>query len=236
MRKFIQVLLIITLAPIYAIDDVFKAGKNYEKTGELHEQEKLLDIRIKEICTELERLHTLRDIQSSISLSPDKTVFRSGKDENGEYIEMLAFMPVTGTYDRARTVGTDSKAMRLYFSGRNLTMIKTIFDDVNYQDQSRYQTQMVHPAPVKGSPDEIQITHSFSMSDDALKTRPAYKQTLRYFENDSSNPTRVLFKRDFYVPNLVLFESLFRQTFDLQKRDATGKDFYTIYRLKRSLR
>lgn len=62
-----------------------------------------------------------------------------------------------------------------------------------------------------------------------------YEVTMKNVESTITNPLRVKFKREFYLPNLKYFEKLFRFTEEYQKRYGTGADLTTIERLKDSL-
>lgn len=226
----------IAFIPLYSIDDAFKAGKENKTSEDLIHEEKLLDSKIRELSDQLQKMYALRDISAKVILTPNRTFFNTGKNEDGAYIELTAYTSVAGVHNHGRPIGTDSKTMRLYFSGKDLSKIETIVDDRNFQIQSRHFTKTTHPSPVKGSPDEIVAIRSLNKPDEASEKKPDYQQILKHFENDSSNPTRIQFKRDFYIPNLIIFESLFRQTFELQKRNATSKDMVTIQRMRNSLR
>ncbi|HRP69749.1 MAG TPA: hypothetical protein PLY93_09490 [Turneriella sp.] len=219
-----------------AIDDAFKAGKDSQKAAELAETEKRLDDQIRQIAERLQAMHTLRDIAPKVKLTPTQTIFATGKDEDGEYIELVAYSFNSQSFNIARPVGTAAKTMRLYFNGKDLTRIKTIVDDQNFFEQYKYYTKASHQNPVKGDPNEIQLQTSFNKPTEIAEKAPDYKVKLGDIENDPTNPNRLKFKRDFYIEHLIYFEKLFRFTFEFQKRGASNGDVETINRMKNSLR
>lgn len=219
-----------------AIDEAFKAGKDSQKAADLAETEKKLDEQIRQICEKLQVMYTLRDIGPRVKLSPTQTIFSMGKDEDGDYIELIAYSFNPQSYNYGKPVGTSGKTMRLYFNGKELAKIKTIVDDQNFYEQYKYYTKALHPSPVKGNPNEIQLATSFNKSTEVAEKSPDYKVKLADVENDPSNPNRIKFKRDFYIEHLIYFEKLFRFTFEFQKRGASNDDEETIHRLKNSLR
>ncbi|MCX7633883.1 MAG: hypothetical protein N2Z22_11185 [Turneriella sp.] len=221
---------------ISAIEESFKAGKDSQKAAELAETEKRLDEQIKQLCERLQMMYTLRDIGPKVKLTPTQTIFTMGKDEDGEYIELLAYTFNPRSFNAPQPVGTASKTMRLYFSGKELTRIKTIVDDQNFFEQYKYYTKVVHPTPVKGNPNDIQLFTSFNKPTEIAEKSPDYTVKLADVENEPSNPNRLKFKRDFYIEHLIYFEKLFRFTFEFQKRGASNDDVETIRRLKQSLR
>ncbi len=218
-----------------AIDEAFVAGKDTGASDELQRQDKVLDERIRELCTLLQRMHTLHKISTHVTHTPVRTIFRADKDEDGEFIELLSYVSVPGEHNGGRPVGTNAKWMRLYFSGDQLVLIRTVVNHKNFQQDSDFYTTAVHPQPLQGA-DSIVVTTSLNSSLPDPEKKPQYSQNLRSFENSPANPARLKFKRDFYVPHLAVFENLFRQTFELQKRNATGRDVATVQRLQRSLR
>lgn len=220
----------------WAVDAGYKAGKENVIPDELIQDEKSLDQKITSLALDLQRMHTLRDIANLVVQTPNQTNFSAGKDADGEYIELLAFEEISDTRLDGRRVGTRSKAMRLYFTGNNLSKMKTIVSFKNYEDQSGSYVITTHPAPTQGKHDEIVLSRAFPNVSEAPEGKYAYQQVLRTFDNDPSAPNRSRFKKDFYIPSLIIFEKLFRQTFELQKQGATNSDLLTIRRLKHSLR
>lgn len=219
-----------------AIEEAFKAGKDSQKATDLVETEKRLDDQIRQISEKLQVMYTLRDIGPKVKQSPTQTIFSMGKDEDGEYIELVAYTFNPQSYNYGRPVGTAAKTMRLYFTGKDLSKIKTIVDDQNFYEQYKYYTKALHPGPVKGNPNDIQLATSFNKTTEVAEKSPDYQVKLADVENDPTNPNRIKFKRDFYIDNLIYFEKLFRFTFEFQKRGASNGDVETIHRLKHSLR
>ncbi len=130
---------------VAAIEESFKAGKDSQKAAELAETEKRLDDQIRQISERLQAMYTLRDIGPKVKQSPTQTIFSMGKDEDGEYIELVAYTFNPQSYNYGRPVGTAAKTMRLYFTGKDLSKIKTIVDDQNFYEQYKYYTKAVHP-------------------------------------------------------------------------------------------
>ena len=219
-----------------AIEEAFKAGKDSQKATDLAETEKRLDDQIRQVSERLQAMYTLRDIGPKVKQSPTQTIFSMGKDEDGEYIELVAYTFNPQSYNYGRPVGTAAKTMRLYFAGKDLSKIKTIVDDQNFHEQYKYYTKALHPGPVKGNPNDIQLATSFNKTTEVAEKSPDYQVKLADIENDPTNPNRIKFKRDFYIENLIYFEKLFRFTFEFQKRGASNGDVETIQRLKHSLR
>lgn len=236
-KKTLAVLTAVTMTiSVAAIEESFKAGKDSQKAAELAETEKRLDDQIRQISERLQAMYTLRDIGPKVKQTPTQTIFSMGKDEDGEYIELVAYTFNPQSYNYGRPVGTAAKTMRLYFAGKDLSKIKTIVDDQNFYEQYKYYTKALHPGPVKGNPNDIQLATSFNKATDVAEKSPDYQVKLADVENDPTNPNRIKFKRDFYIENLIYFEKLFRFTFEFQKRGASNGDVETINRLKHSLR
>jgi hypothetical protein len=240
LRKINKALAILAIAAIttstWAIEEAFKAGKDSQKATDLVETEKRLDDQIRQISEKLQVMYTLRDIGPKVKQTPTQTIFSMGKDEDGEYIELVAYTFNPQSYNYGRPVGTAAKTMRLYFTGKDLSKIKTIVDDQNFYEQYKYYTKALHPGPVKGNPNDIQLATSFNKTTEVAEKSPDYQVKLADVENDPTNPNRIKFKRDFYIENLIYFEKLFRFTFEFQKRGASNGDVETIQRLKHSLR
>jgi len=224
------------LSPLFAIEESMKAGKDAQKNQSLVEAEKNLDDQIRELAEKLQGMYTLRDIAPKVKKTPVQTVFTASKDEDGEYIELTAYAFTPRSFNYGTPVGTETKSMRLYFTGKTLTKIKTIIDDQNFYEQYKYYTKALHPDPAKGNPNEILLATAFNKTTEQAEKTPDYKTKVAEMENDSTNPNRVKFKRDFYVEHLIYFEKLFRFTFELQKRGATNDDSEIILRMKRSTR
>lgn len=219
-----------------AIEEAFKAGKDSQKATDLAETEKRLDDQIRQVSEKLQALYTLRDIAPKVKLTPTQTIFATGKDEDGDYIELVAYTFNPQSYNYGKPVGTAAKTMRLYFSGKDLSRIKTIVDDQNFYEQYKYYTKASHPSPAKGNPNEMQLATLFNKPTEVAEKSPDYKVKLGDVENDPTNPNRIKFKRDFYIEHLIYFEKLFRFTFEFQKRGASNGDVETINRMKNSLR
>lgn len=219
-----------------AIEEAFKAGKDSQKAADLAETEKRLDDQIRQVSERLAALYTLRDIAPKVKLTPTQTIFATGKDEDGDYIELVAYTFNPQSYNYGKPVGTAAKTMRLYYNGKDLSRIKTIVDDQNFFEQYKYYTKASHPNPTKGNPNEMQLATSFNKTTDVAEKNPDYKVKLGDVENDPTNPNRIKFKRDFYIEHLIYFEKLFRFTFEFQKRGASNGDVETINRMKNSLR
>ncbi|MBN8220889.1 MAG: hypothetical protein J0L53_08180 [Spirochaetes bacterium] len=219
-----------------AIEEAFKAGKDSQKAADLAETEKRLDDQIRQVSERLAALYTLRDIAPKVKLTPTQTIFATGKDEDGDYIELVAYTFNPQSYNYGKPVGTAAKTMRLYYNGKDLSRIKTIVDDQNFFEQYKYYTKASHPNPTKGNPNEMQLATSFNKPTELAEKNPDYKVKLGDVENDPTNPNRIKFKRDFYIEHLIYFEKLFRFTFEFQKRGASNGDVETINRMKNSLR
>lgn len=235
-KTLLAICVIAMTASLGAIEEAFKVGKDSQKATDLVETEKRLDDQIRQVSERLQIMYSLRDIAPKVKLTPTQTIFATGKDEDGEYIELQAytFNPKSSNY--GLPVGTAVKTMRLYFTGKDLTRIKTIVDDQNFFEQYKYYTKASHPGPTKGNPNEMKLATSFNKTTEVAEKTPDYTVKLGDVENDPTNPNRIKFKRDFYIEHLIYFEKLFRFTFEFQKRGASNGDVETINRLKGSLR
>lgn len=222
--------------PVWAVDDGFKSGKTNIITEEIIQDEKSLDAKITSLALDIQRMYTLRNIAKHVVHTPNQTHFSSGRDADGEYIELLAYEEISNTRIDGRAVGITSKAMRLYFAGDTLSKMKTIVSFKNYEDQSGSYVIATHPAPTQGKHDEIVLFRALPNVSEDPAGKFEYQQVLKSFDNDPSAPNRTRFKKEFYIPSLIVFERLFRQTFELQKQSATNSDLLTIRRLKHSLR
>lgn len=235
-KTLLAICIVSMTVPVAAIEEAFKAGKDSQKAADLAETEKRLDDQIRLVSERLQALYTLRDIAPKVKLTPTQTIFATGKDEDGDYIELQAYTFNPKSYNYGLPVGTAVKTMRLYFSGKDLSRIKTIVDDQNFFEQYKYYTKASHPSPTKGNPNEMQLATSFNKPTEVAEKSPDYKVKLGDVENDPTNPNRIKFKRDFYIEHLIYFEKLFRFTFEFQKRGASNGDVETINRMKNSLR
>lgn len=235
-KTFVAATAITATLSLGAIEEAFKAGKDSQKATDLAETEKRLDDQIRQVSERLAALYTLRDIAPKVKLTPTQTIFANGKDEDGEYIELVAYTFNPQSYNYGKPVGTAAKTMRLYYNGKDLSRIKTIVDDQNFYEQYKYYTKASHPNPTKGNPNDMQLATSFNKPTELAEKNPDYKVKLGDVENDPTNPNRIKFKRDFYIEHLIYFEKLFRFTFEFQKRGASNGDVETINRMKNSLR
>jgi len=235
-KILLMIALVAFTGTVPAIEESFKAGKDSQKAKDLEDTEKRLDDQIRQVAERLQALYTLRDIAPKVKLTPTQTIFSTGKDEDGDYIELVAYTFNPQSYNYGKPVGTAAKTMRLYFNGKDLVRIKTIIDDQNFYEQYKYYTKSSHPNPAKGNPNEMLLATSFNKPTDVAEKTPDYKVKLADVENDPTNPNRIKFKRDFYIEHLIYFEKLFRFTFEFQKRGASNGDVETINRMKSSLR
>ncbi len=259
-KIFIGAILVVAISyPVLGIDDSLKAGKDQElqKAKELENTEKALDQQIKELNVMLQRYNILKNVP--VKYTPANTVFSKGDD----YIELDSYNFIPMSFNYGYQVGTRLKKMRLYFSGESLTKVVSLVYEHNFKEHTKYISEVTDPSPVDDNTNDITICTAFNSpsgneqraSDNnkdnksgegvqqdwmiggctSLNKKFTYNVTLERMENTITNPLRINFKRDFYVPHLKYFEKLYRFTEEFQKRYGTNNDVVTIETLKKSL-
>lgn len=224
----------------YSVSDILKEGKNEElqKAKELELSEKTLDEQILEINTLLSRYYKLIDID--ITHTPMKTTFRKCRNgvsspkkgdencQNEDYIELEVYNFIPESYSSNRTIGYKSKMVRLYFKDKTLVKVMSRVIEENFKMKVRYDSIVVDNTPTTDDTSDIKIQTRFNTDD-------PYQTLLGNMENTLSSPTRINFKRDFYVKHLTYFERMFRYVEEYAKRYGSNKDLVTVERLKRAL-
>ncbi|MCS6985289.1 MAG: hypothetical protein NZM25_09235 [Leptospiraceae bacterium] len=262
--KFLRKMIFLTsfiggiFSSLYSIEDAFKAGKDLElqKAKELEATDKELDRQIKDLNVLLERYHVLKNIP--VRYSPANTVFTKGED----YIELDSYNFIPMSFNNGTAVGTRLKKMRLYFSGQKLVKVVSLVYEENFYEKTKYISEVTDPSPTDDNTNDIAICTAFNSPSGSeiraegsktdktggeqqqdwmvggcttLNKKYSYNVILEKMENTISNPLRINFKRDFYVPHLKYFEKMYRFTEEFQKRYGTNNDVVTIETLKRSL-
>lgn len=249
---------ILFMGSLFAIDDALKAGKDQElqKAQELEATEKDLDKQIKELNIMLQRYHVLKNVP--VRYSPGNTVFTKGDD----YIELDSYNFIPMGFNNGYPVGTRLKKMRLYFNGDKLVKVISLVYEENFYEKTKYISEVTDPSPTDDNTNDITICTAFNSpsgneiraqenkSDKSgvavqqdwniggcttLNKKYSYNVVLEKMENTITNPLRIKFKRDYYVPHLKYFEKMYRFTEEFQKRYGTNNDVVTIETLKRSL-
>ncbi|MCB1201143.1 MAG: hypothetical protein KDK41_10890 [Leptospiraceae bacterium] len=220
-------LLLVFVNSNYAIDDAFKAGKDtsLQESEELKKTEEAMDAKIKEINEKLQRFSILKNIP--VKYTPERTTF--AKDEkDGTYIELQSYSFIPLAFNYGKPVGSRHKTMRLYYSGDTLSKVESEIVEENFHEQTKYVSKVVDPNPLDATSIDIEISMSFNNGE-------PYKVVLEKMENTRTNPLRLNFKRDVYIPHITYFEKMFRFTEEFQKRYGTNNDIVAIETLKRSL-
>lgn len=210
-----------------AIDDAFKAGKDasLQESEELKKTEEAMDKRIKELNEKLQRFAVLKNIP--VKYTPERTVF-SKDEKDGAYIELQSYSFIPLAFNYGRPVGSRYKVMRLYYSGDTLSKIETEVVEQNFHEKTRYYSKVIDPNPLDETSADFEISSSFNDGE-------PYSVVLEKIENTKTNPLRLKFKRDFYIPHLTYFEKMYRFTEEFQKRYGTNNDVMVIDTLRRSL-
>ena len=236
LKIWITSLLLLVSFSLFAIADEFASGKDSEiqKAESLAETDRKMDDKIKDINERLSRFGNLRAIVTK-TIQEDRPIFTPGQtmvrlspsDAKEPYIELEAYDFIPQGYSN-KAIGQRYKIVRLYFDGDKLSKIESIVTEQNFREDSKYMSRVVDPTPLTEGTKDIEITHQFNRE----KT---YDVTLEKMENTLSNPLKVKFKREFYIPHLTYFEKLFRYTEEYQKRFGSANDKVTVETLKRSL-
>lgn len=247
----------IVTASVYAQDDDLSQNDK-QKAEEIQKTEKYLDGRIKEINDLLKYYIKLKD--ANVKLSPGKTVYTDSKKtekyKDESFIELESYSFIPASYVSNKSVGTSSKALRLYYSGENLSKVETTIIEDNFNTKLTTISVIVDPSPATEDSSDIVVrsltlrnnTPSIEKMDEYLKKlrdtskKPEFKLGDFYegkmseIQNTISNPLRVRFKRTFYVKNLRYFEKMYRFTEDYYRRYGKDSDAATIETLKKSLK
>jgi len=222
-----KIILTIVLAvfgsSLVAIPGGLTEGKNQElqKAKELEDAERVLDKKIEKINKQLARFYKLINLE--INLTPGKTKFIQG--DGYIQIESYDFIPVG--YSN-KSAGQRIKSVKLFFTDKKLDKVETTMSEQNFLERTKYESRVVDPSPDTEGTEDIAIRSKFNLED-------TYDVTLQNMENTITNPLKINFKRDYYIPHLEHFEKLFRFTEEYQKRYGTSNDVATIDVLKKTL-
>lgn len=211
---------------LFAIEGDFSQGKDLElqKAKELEDTEKVMDKKIQKVNEKMAKYFHLKELD--IKYTPGQTIFNRSKDEG--YIELRSYEFIPQGYSN-RSIGHREKWVRLYFDGNNqLTRVVTRIQNENFREDTQFASQIIDPSPKTEGTEDIQIKSKINRDD-------RYDVPLGKIENTITNPLRLKFKREYYIPHLVYFEKLFRFTAEYQKRYGTNTDEVTIDTLKKSL-
>ena len=209
-----------------AIDDALKKGDSpgaaKQKAKEIESTEAELDKKIQKLNDKLAVYYRLQDVK--IKYTPGQTRF----DKGDGYIELRSYDFIPLGYSN-KSVGHREKWLKLYFDDNNqLTKVETLIERFNFREQTSFKSRVVDPSPKTEGTEDIQIRTKVNLDD-------TYDVTLSKMENTVTNPLRLKFKREYYIPHLKYFEKLFRFTQEYQKRYGTNNDAVTIDTLKKSL-
>ena len=200
-------------------------GENLQTSKEMDSENSTLNSKIAEYGTLLAEFNKLT--KAPVKITPAQTKFVKGND----YIELENYLFILEGLGSTKVIGSKVTKMRLYFGGGSnggeLSKIITEIVMNDFVEKTVYYHKVTDPSPLTDDTDDIIINEKIDGLGETETTLGQYDMTI-------SNPNRIKFKREFYLPLLVDFERLFRYTENYQRMYGTNNDYETIELLKSS--
>ncbi|MES0490589.1 MAG: hypothetical protein ABUK01_11380 [Leptospirales bacterium] len=204
---------------VYAQDDKLQSSQ------QMQDESKTLNVKIVEYSKLLSEFNSLT--KEPVKITPAQTKFFKGND----YIELESYLFIQEGLGSTKVVGSKVTKMRLYFnggdSGGELSKIITEITMNDFKEKTVYYHKITDPSPATEDTDDIIINEKVDGYEETETTLGQYDLTI-------SNPNRIKFKREFYLPLLVDFERLFRYTENYQRMYGSNNNYETIELLKHS--
>lgn len=194
-----------------------------QKAEELEKSEETIDKKIAEYNEMLAQYNTLNE--GEVELSPVQTKFTKTDD----YIELESYDFIQDNFSPSVVVGGKVKSMKLYFSGDKLARVESTIVKENFQEKIKITSIVTDPDPMSVENGDIEIMTQ-------TNNEEPHRVKLENMENTLSNPTRLKFKREFYLRHLRDFERLYRYTKQYKYQYGSNNDYNTVEKLKESLK
>lgn len=211
----VLLVLVSTSATLAAIDKAFRSAPEIQ----LIEEDKALDSEIQKTLVEIEKLHELKNL-NSLHMSPQQTKVRvqtPGKcitvDAHSENHEM----PMV----KSAPIDYKSQNIQLCFEKSKLTSIESAFTAISQTKREKTVNSLIHRDPVQTAVNEIVLSTVFNeLSKDTLRVGD--------LQNTFTQPMRIAFKRDYYLPHLRNTAYIMRRTLEMHKQEAVKLNRKTV--------
>lgn len=207
--------LISTGATLAAIDSAYRSAPEIQ----LIEEDRALDSEIQRTILEIEKLHELKNL-SSLHMSPQQTKVRvqsQGQcitvDSHSENHEMRVV--------KSAPVDYKSQNIQLCYENAKLTRIESAFTSVSQTKGEKTVNNLIHRDPAKSAVNDIVLSSVFN---------ELSKETLRVgdLQNTFTQPMRIAFKRDYYLPHLKNTAYIMRRTLEMHQQEAIKLNRKTV--------
>lgn len=195
-----------SLTALAAIETAFRNAAD----AQLEAEDRTLDAQIREAMLKIQNLQDIRNMKLHFSPQQTSVTLMSngeciGVNSHTENHEML----------RAKSAPVDYKLQNIQvcFANGKLARIESSFTAISQTKQEKSVNKFVHQDPTSQAVNDIVLSAVFN----------EHKKTnLRVgdLENSLTNPLRVSFKRDYYLPHLRNTAYILQLTYDLHKRAA----------------
>jgi len=168
--------------------------------------------------------------------------------KTNDYIELQQYSVLNKSLEKDNITDTKDKSMRLYYKKDQLIKIETRLIKQDMRRREASISIIIDSSPLSKENDDIEIqqvllkhlikpisTKNISFKNlSTYKNTKIYKKTLGQLPNSTSNPFRINFKKDFYIPMLREFEDKFRTLIGLQLPTKVNKHRTIINTLESS--
>jgi hypothetical protein len=207
--------LISTGATLAAIDSAYRSAPEIQ----LIEEDKALDSAIQKTILEIEKLHELKNL-SSLHMSPQQTKVRvqaQGQcitvDAHSENHEMRVV--------KSAPVDYKSQNIQLCYENNKLTRIESAFTSVSQTKGEKTVNNLIHRDPANSAVNDIVLSSAFNeLSKDTLRVGD--------LQNTFTQPMRIAFKRDYYLPHLRNTAYIMRRTLEMHQQEAIKLNRKTV--------
>ncbi len=204
-----------TGATLTAIDSAYRSAPEIQ----LIEEDKALDSEIQKTILEIEKLHELKNL-SSLHMSPQQTKVRvqtPGQciivDAHAENHEMRVV--------KSAPIDYKSQNIQLCYENTKLTRIESAFTAVSQTKREKTVNSLIHRDPAKSAVNDIVLSTEFNeLSKDTLRVGD--------LQNTFTQPMRIAFKRDYYLPHLRNTAYIMRRTLEMHQQEAVKLNRKTV--------
>lgn len=208
-------LLVVACASINALDPVYKNAAEAQMVAE----DQALDTQIQETILKIQNLHAIKQIKS-LHLSPQQTRVRL--NGSGDCVEVDAHsdnheMPVI----KSGPIDYKLQNIHVCFAQDKLTRIESAFTAISQAKREKTVNRFTHRDPAKTNVNDIVLSSIFN---------ERQRDNLRVgdLQNSYTNPMRISFKKDYYLPHLKNTAYILQRTFDLHRHEAIKANTKTV--------
>lgn len=195
-----------SITALAAVESVFRNAAD----AQLDAEDRTLDAQIRDAMLKIQTLQDIRNMKLHFSPQQTSVTLMSngeciGVNSHTENHEML----------RAKSAPVDYKVQNIQvcFANGKLARIESSFTAISQTKREKSVNKFVHKDPTSQAVNDIVLSA-------ILNDHKHTNLRVGDLENSLTNPLRVSFKRDYYLPHLRNTAYILQLTYDLHKREA----------------